>query len=271
MIKEFSVLLSIYFKEKPEFLRASLDSVFNQTLLPTDVIIVEDGPLTSELYHVLDEYTEKYPIIKRIPLKENRGLGGALNEGLNHCGCELVARMDTDDICLPSRFERQVAFMTANPDIDISGTWITEFYNDPSHILGRRTVPLTHEDIAEYIKQRGPFNHPTVIFKKSKVLEAGGYQPFRMEDWWLWGRMLHDGARMANIPESLLLFRTTDDTYKRRGGIAYAVSCVELQKRFRTLHITNYWDLVKCCVIRFTACLIPNGLRRVLYNNFLRK
>lgn len=267
----FSVLLSVYHKENPDYLKTSLDSVFNQTLCPAEVILVEDGPLTEALYQVLDEYAARYRILRRIPLKENRGLGPALNEGLKACSYDLVARMDTDDICLPERFERQIQFMERYPDVDISGTCVTEFCECPSNIIGTRKVPLMHDEITRYIRQRCPFNHPTVIFKKSKVIAAGGYQPFMMEDWWLWGRMLHCGARMANLPESLLLFRTNNDTYKRRGGLSYAVNCLKLQKKFCALHISTRLDMIKCCVIRFSVCLIPNTIRRFLYLNFLRE
>ena len=123
----FSVLLSLYYKENPIFLRESLHSVFGQTLQPDEVILVEDGPLTPALYEVVEEFAGRYSTIKRIVLEKNRGLGNALSEGLKHCSCDLVARMDTDDICKPERFARQLAFMESHPEISVVGAWIDEF------------------------------------------------------------------------------------------------------------------------------------------------
>lgn len=179
--------MSLYYKERPDYLRQSLDSVFNQTLPPDEVVMVEDGPLTDELYHVLDEYETKYPQFKRIPLAVNGGLGKALNEGLKHCSNELVARMDTDDICFPERFEKQIQFMTINPKTDISSGWIAEFQDDISNIKSIKKVPQSHEEVARYIKSRNPLNHPCVIFRKKAVERANGYQHFPLfEDWYLW-------------------------------------------------------------------------------------
>ena len=268
----FTVLMSLYYRENPEYLRLSLESVFNQTLPPHEVILVKDGPLTPELDEVVDEYSTRHSELKVIPLAHNLGLGRALNIGLTHCSHELVIRMDTDDICLPSRFEIQTKFMEENPDIDISGTWLTEFIDNPQNTKGVKNTPLTHSQIVKSIRTRSPFNHPTVIFRKSKVMEAGNYQHFHLlEDWWLWGRMIKAGARTANIPESLLLFRTTNDSYMRRGGWKYAKNIIILQSEFYKLGITTWHDFLKCALIRIVVSSLPNSLRRFLYNNALRK
>lgn len=271
MYENFSVLLSVYHKERPEYLQLSLDSVFQQTLPPAEVIIVEDGPLTTPLYAILDEYSTKYHIIKRIPLPENRGLGHALNIGVTACSNELIARMDTDDICLPNRFEKQMAFMNENPDVDISGTWLTEFIDNPKNTQGMRKVPTSDKEIKRYICQRPPFSHPTVMFKKSKVIDAGNYQHFeKLEDWWLWARLVNIGATMANIPETLLLFRTNIDTYRRRGGFEFAINILRLQKQLYKMHISNEADFLKCILIRFSVALFPNWFRSFLYTKVFR-
>jgi len=271
MSEKFSVLMSVYYRERPEYLIRSLNSVFQQTLPPSEVVIVEDGPLTKQLYEVLDSYAKQYPNLKRIPLSENHGLGYALNVGLLSCTNELVARMDTDDISLPNRFEKQILFMTEHPNIDICGTWLTEFINTPDNKCGMRKVPTSDKEIKRYICQRPPFSHPTVMFKKSKVILAGNYQHFeKLEDWWLWVRMVSIGATMANLSESLLLFRTNTNTYKRRGGFEFAMNIVRLQKQMLALHISNPADFLKCIFIRFSVALIPNWLRSKLYTKIFR-
>ena len=186
----FSVLLSLYHKESPLFLRQSLTSIFTQTLLPIEVVLVEDGPLTDELYAVIKEFTSQHPELKVISLPTNRGLGKALNEGLKHCSYDLVARMDTDDIAKPDRFEKQLAIFLEHPEIDVVGAWIDEFEGEVSNVLSMRKVPEQHENILRFAKGRCPVNHPVVMFRKSAVLKAGGYKHFPLfEDYYLWVRM----------------------------------------------------------------------------------
>ena len=128
----FSVLMSVYEKETPEYLQAALDSILvNQTIMPTEVVVVEDGPLNDGLYDILEEFRKKFPCLKTVPLRKNVGLGDALNEGLKHCSYEWVARMDSDDIAVDTRFESQLTFIKHNPDIDLLGGNITEFLNSP--------------------------------------------------------------------------------------------------------------------------------------------
>ena len=216
----FSVLMSVYLKEQPLFLRQSLNSIFKQTFEPNEVILVEDGPLSNGLYAILDEFQSLYPQIIRVKLSQNGGLGNALNEGLKHCSHELVIRMDTDDICFPDRFEKQIEFMTKHPEVDISSAWLEEFEGDVTNVKTIKKVPASHSEIKTYIKTRNPLNHPAVIFRKSAVERAGGYKHFPLfEDWYLWARMMQCGARFANIQECLLHFRTSSDMFKRRGGM----------------------------------------------------
>lgn len=182
----FSVLMSVYLKEQPLFLRQSLNSIFKQTFEPNEVILVEDGPLSNGLYAILDEFQSLYPQIIRVKLSQNGGLGNALNEGLKHCSHELVIRMDTDDICFPDRFEKQIEFMTKHPEVDISSAWLEEFEGDVTNVKTIKKVPASHSEIKTYIKTRNPLNHPAVIFRKSAVERAGGYKHFPLfEDWYL--------------------------------------------------------------------------------------
>ena len=263
--------MSLYVKERPDFLRQSLDSVFNQTLKPLEVVLVEDGPLTDELYSVLDEFQKHHSELKRIPLPKNGGLGNALNEGIKHCSCELVARMDTDDICFHDRFEKQISFMSANPDIDISSGWIEEFEDVIDNVKSIKKVPSTHQVVSSYIKSRNPLNHPAVIFKKSYVEKAGGYQHFPLfEDWYLWARMFQLGAKFANIQEPLVHFRTSSDMFKRRGGIKYAMDSVRFQWTLHNLGLISSFNAIKSSLVRGAVYIMPNNLRRLIYSKLLR-
>ena len=183
--------MSLYIKEKPEYLRLAIDSMLGQTVVPDEIVIVEDGPLTDDLYAVLDEYKEKFPqIIRTVRNEKNLGLGLALNAGLKECRNELVARMDTDDISKPDRCEKQLKYFLENPETTILGGQIAEFITEPANIVGRRIVPETDKELKEYIKKRCPFNHMTVMFKKSDVIKVGNYQDwFWNEDYYLWIRL----------------------------------------------------------------------------------
>ena len=268
----FSVLLSLYHKESPAFLSLSLDSVFHQTLLPGEVVLVKDGPLTAELDAVVSDYAARYPILKVIPLPQNQGLGKALNEGLKHCSYDLVARMDTDDIAKPDRFEKQVKVFEEHPELDLVGAWIDEFEGTTQYVLSVRKVPETSEEIREYCRKRCPVNHPVVMFRKSAVQAAGGYQHFPLfEDYYLWVRMLMDGARFYNIQESLLYFRTSPDMFKRRGGWKYAMDELRFQGVMRKMGMIGWGRFLMNVAVRFPGRVIPNGLRGFLYKKLMRK
>ena len=268
----FSVLLSLYNKEKPKNLCECLDSIFSQSVNPVEVIIVKDGPLSIELEKVIDDFQSEYSIIKVVPLLKNQGLGKALNEGLKYCSYDYVARMDTDDIAKPDRFEKQLKVFQDNPDIDVVSSWIDEFENCVNDILSIKKIPEKHEEIYRYAKKRNPVNHPVVMFKKSAVIAVGGYQHFPLfEDYFLWVRMLLNGSVFYNIQESLLYFRTSLDMFKRRGGIRYA--CTEVKFQW-FLYKSGFVSLFRVCsniFIRFGTRIIPNNLRGWIYRKILRK
>lgn len=270
-MQSFSVLISLYYKEKASFLRKSLESVFAQTLFPTEVILVEDGPLTDEQYAVVKEFEDRYSELKVIPLTKNHGLGKALNEGLMHCSYDIVARMDTDDIAKPDRFEKLLAVFREHPELDVVGAWIDEFEGECSKVLSVRKVPESNEEIFLFAKVRNPVNHPVVMFQKSAVLRAGGYKHFPLfEDYYLWVRMLMNGARFYNIQESLLFFRFSPDMFKRRGGWRYAVTELRLQFLFYQMEFINVFTMIKNISIRFISRLLPNNLRSSLYKRIMR-
>lgn len=267
---KFSVLLSIYIKEQPVYLKESFDSLFKQALSPDEIVLVKDGPLTPELDKVITEYQSQHPTLKVIPLSKNQGLGKALNEGLKHCSHELVARMDTDDIAKPDRFEKQIKVFQEHPEIDICSAWIEEFEGSPDNILATRKLPETHEEILKYAKHRCPINHPVVMYKKSAVLKAGGYKGFP-EDYRLWINMLMTGARFYNIQESLLYFRFSSAMVKRRGGWKYAMADAKSQLDFYKMGFLSLPTLVYNLSVRMSVRLTPNFIRALIYKKLLRK
>ena len=207
--KKYSVLMSLYVKEKAEYLKLAVDSMINQSVTPDEIVIVEDGPLTEELYAVVDEYVNRYSDLFTIVKNEkNIGLGLALNEGLKVCRNELVARMDTDDISKSDRCEKQLDVFRNNPELSLVGSYVDEFFEDPEQIVSTRAVPQTQAEIYQFAKKRSAFNHPAVMYRKSKVLGFGGYADLRRnQDVDLFGRMLFGGCTAHNIGESLLWFR----------------------------------------------------------------
>lgn len=268
---KFSVLLSVYQKEQPIFLRQSLDSIFNQTLLPDEVILVKDGPLTDVLDEVVEEYVLKYPTLKVVPLSENQGLGKALNEGLKHCSYELVARMDTDDIAKPERFRKQIEIFRQHPEIDVCGAWIDEFEGSIEYVKSIRKLPEKDAEIRSYANGRSPMNHPVVMFRKSAVLAAGGYRHFSLfEDYYLWVRMLMNGSKFYNIQESLLFFRFSPDMFKRRGGWKYALDECRFQNLLRKIGFISMPLFFRNVMIRFGVRIIPNSWRTFIYKKMLR-
>ena len=267
----FSVLMSLYSKERPKYLRQSLDSVFLQTLRADEVILVKDGPLTTELDSIVKEYENKYSELKVIALGTNQGLGKALNEGIMQCSYDVVVRMDTDDIAEKDRFKKQVAFLENNLNIDVCSSWLQEFEGNINNKKSIKIVPSTHKEIEKYIKSRNPINHPSVIFRKNAVIDAGGYQPFPLfEDYYLWARMMINGCRFANIPECLVNFRISPDMYKRRGGYKYAKTCAKFQWTLYKLGIITSVAAIKSSVVRGIVYLLPNQLRSLIYSKFLR-
>jgi len=273
MVK-FSVLMSVYNKEKPEFLRRSLDSIFNQTLLPSEVVLVKDGPLTSELDAVISGFEIKHPELKVIPLEKNMGLGKALNKGMTACTYDYIARMDSDDICFPERFQKQISYIAMHPEIDVLGCWTQEFKTNADgemELLSLKKFPQNAWDNFTYCTKRCPVEHPAVILKKSAVLSVGGYQHCPLfEDYHLWARMFVNGAIFCNLQEPLLYFQTSDAAMKRRGGWKYAVNEFCALKEFQKIGFLNRFQLFFAVVTRFPVRILPNVLRKMFYKNFLR-
>lgn len=263
----FSVLLSVYYKENPNFLEQSLLSVFNQTLQPDEVVLIEDGALTPELYSVI----EKFPKLKIVKLEKNSGLGVALNEGLKHCSYDIVARMDTDDIAKPDRFEKQIKFLEENPEVALLSGCIEEFYVNPDEVSSTRAVPLKQEEIKEFLKHRNAFNHMAVMVKKSAVINSGSYQsvPY-FEDYDLWIRIVQNGYQVANLPDVLVSARIGTDMIGRRHGFKYAGHELYFLKRQLKSGFISKTEYLKLVILRVPIRLLPKFMLKFIYK-FLRK
>lgn len=269
--QKYSVLMSVYNKEKAEYLRESIESILNQTVVTDDFVIVCDGPLTDELNQVIEEYERANTIIHVIRLKENKGLGSALNEGLNYCRNELVGRMDSDDICMANRFEKQLEIFELM-NVDIVGGAVTEFAGNPDNPIANRVPPHTHDEIVAFSKKRNPFNHPSVMFRKSAVIAAGGYQDFPyFEDYYLWVRMLSSGARGYNIKEPVMYMRSGKDMYARRGGREYVKHMLEYKKKIHKMGYTTKAEYLESTVPHAVVGMMPNKMRQLFYKKVLRK
>lgn len=263
----FSLLMSIYYKEKPEFFDRAMKSIWDeQTIKPTEIVLVEDGELSDELYEIIEIWKDKLgDALKIIPLEKNMGLGDALNIGLQNCSYNIVARMDTDDIALSNRFEKQLEIMQ-DKNIDVCGSWVGEFDNDEKEIVSYRKVPETHEEIIEFAKKRNPINHPSVMYKKEVVIKAGGYKRMMwFEDYYLWIRMILNGAKFYNIQEPLVKMRAGYGQLQRRSGLKYAKNEFYFQKRLLELGFINKKEFFKNIGARLIVRLMPKFIIKKVY------
>ena len=269
----FSVLCSIYYKEKAHQLDRCMQSLwFEQNLKPNQIVLVKDGKLTEELEEVINKWQS---ILKGtllvIPLKENVGLGKALNIGLSHCSYEWVFRMDTDDICVPERFEKQISFIQNHPEIDILSGQIEEFENSELNITGIKKVPLTHSEIIRLSKTRNPFNHMAIAYKKEVIQSVGGYQHhLYMEDYNLWLRVLAAGYKSANLKDTLVKVRAGQDMVERRRGKPYIRSEWQLFKLKTSLKFQAPYQALFIFIARVIPRLLPSSILVKIYER-LRK
>lgn len=270
---KYSVLMSVYEKENPNYLNLSIESVKNQSLPPNQIVIVKDGKLTKDLDTIVNKHKLSHPeLFTVVELRENVGLGLALNEGLKACRNELVARMDTDDIAVENRCELQVNEFIKNENLCILGSNIAEFYDNPNKVVSSRVVPTKHEDILKFSSRRNPFNHPTVMYKKSKVLELGGYGDFRRnQDLDLFVRMLHSGCLSANLDKSLVLFRANQENLKRRKSWEKCRSYIEMIYNFWKKGYSSFGDLLIVTASQIIVFLAPISFLDWISSTFLRK
>lgn len=269
----FSVLMSLYINEKPEFFRECMNSILSQTVMPSEILIVKDGPVKSEVEELIKSYSDNNPgLIKTISYEPNKGLGYALSIGINECSYELIARMDTDDVARCDRFEKQLKAFENDPELDICGSYIDEFENDVANIVARRSVPLTDKEIKRYQKRRDAFNHMTVMYKKSSVLAAGNYQTcLLMEDTLLWVRMMINEAKCMNIPEPLVFARIGEGMYERRGGFSYFLKYRNGRKKVLETGYISRLDYYYTILVQFVVAMLPRRIRGFVFKKVLHR
>ncbi len=270
MFPKFSVLMSVYYKESPAFLKKSIESLLNQTIIPTEIVIIKDGKLTEQLDGVLEEYKNN-SIIRVYGYDDNRGLGFALNYGVQLCQYDIIARMDSDDISDKKRFEKELECLLKNK-YDFVGSNTVEFIDEPKNVISTRIMPENSEEIINYSRKRNPFIHPSIMTYKSLIIKAGNYQDcYLCEDYDLWTRMIDLGCKFYNIQENLVYMRVGKDFYRRRGGLKYCKAIVAFKKKLFKKGYMSYKDFLKTKYATIFVSLMPGRLREIIYKKMLRK
>jgi len=271
---KFTVLMSIYRKESPNHFDRSMQSIWDdQTIKPNEIVLVQDGPLPDALLGQIDVWkAELGDVLNCIVLSENVGTGKAKNIGIKACSHDLVAVMDTDDVSLPTRFEKQLAVFELKEQIDVCGAWVGEFEEDENLIVSHRRTPEQHEQIVAFAKSRSPVNHPTAMYRKSSVLSAGNYSELRSsQDFNLFVRLIMNGAKLHNIQEPLVNMRMGNGQLEtRRGGLKQALHEASVQKEFYQMGFLSLFELVRNVVIGFSIRILPTALIKLFYK-LLRK
>ncbi|MBA5249323.1 MAG: glycosyltransferase [Gammaproteobacteria bacterium] len=265
---KFSVLMSIYNKENPQHFDRAMQSIWeDQTVKPNEIVLVEDGVLTDALYQVIHHWKEKLSdVFKVVSLKENVGTGKAKNIGVKKCSNELIAVMDTDDISLPNRFEKQLAIFE-NKDIDVCGAWVGEFESEETKITSYRRTPEQHNDIVKFAKSRAPVNHPTAMYKKTLVLSVGSYGKYRSsQDYHLFVKMIVGEATFYNIQEPLVNMRMGNGQLEaRRRGLKNIIFETTVQKEFYNIGFLNLYELLRNIIVGSAIRLLPKTLLKLVF------
>lgn len=274
MDKNFTVAMSVYQNDTPQEFKTAVHSIYDkQSVRPSEIVLVEDGPIPAELEAAVQELCDEIPIMKIVPFEVNRGHAAARQGGLDAATNELVAIMDADDIAEPYRFEKQLAYMEKHPEITVTGSIINEFIGSPENVVCSRIVPEDDNEIKTYLKSRCPMNLQTVMYRKSKVMEVGGFIDwFCEEDYYLWIRLAQAGHKFHNHQQSFVNVRVGKEMYQRRGGTRYFKSEAKLQKYMFSNDIISFPRYCYNVSIRFAVQVaMPNWLRGWVFKTFARK
>lgn len=273
MNSRFSVCMSVYKNDNPSYFRDAVYSIYNQTIRPSEIILVVDGPIPNTLQDSISELQEKISILRTIYLEKNMGHAIARQTGLEAASNSLCAIMDSDDISVPNRFELQLKAFEEHPDVSIVGGLINEFIGEQDNVVGKRIVPEDDDNIKNYMKSRCPMNLVTVMYKKADVMAVGGYQDWYCEeDYYLWLRLALNGYQFYNIQENLVNVRVGEEMYQRRGGKAYFDSEAKLQEYMWNKGIISFPRYVFNVLVRFVVqVLMPNWLRGFIFQKLFRK
>lgn len=269
----FSVLMSVYKSDIPEYLDTALKSVEKQTVKPKEIILVEDGPISKKIRSVIDRHVRESTInFKNIRLKRNHGLGEALRIGTSYVSTNWVARMDSDDYSVPSRFEEEMNYIKKNPNVAIVGGQIKEFAGNIQNIVGERRVPLDSKNIKKFMKWRSPFNHPTVMINKEVLEKVGGYITYgNLEDYYLWSRIIVSNKQVRNLKKVLVLMRVDKGMYSRRGKFSNLKYFYSLRKFLRFKRIIDFKEeLIGDFIMTFNI-ISPEIIRKFVYQKVIHK
>ena len=269
----FSVLMSVYKKEKPAFLDQALESIEDQTVKPNQIVVVVDGPIESELDAVLKEHQNQnadiYTIVRS---KRNQGLGLALRMGTEYCEYDWIARMDSDDVSVSNRFELQLKAVVKDPHLAIVGGQIDEFMGGINHITGKRLVPIKQEDIYQFVKWRSPFNHPSVMLNKKAILDVGNYQANgKLEDYFLWSKVIIGKYPVLNLSEVLVHMRVDTGMYGRRGEWANLKQIFKLRRMLYKGKLVSKREELTGDFVMVANVIVPAKLRELIYKKVLHK
>lgn len=272
-MQKCSVVMSVYNGEKSEFLKASLESIFNQTVMPDEVVLVCDGKLKQSLDDVITGFLKDYPQIFRIIKNEKKlGTAGAANLGIKFAKNEIIIKTDSDDINRPDRIEKQLQAFENDPNLIICSANIQEFDSESRETIAIKKVPTTHEEILKYSKRRNPFNNPVLAYKKSFALKIGGYAGLtRCEDYDFVMRMLMAGAKSRNIDEVLLDYRVNSDNIKRRKNWTNTKSFILVRYNFWKKKYCSFLDFAIPTVAQILLFIMPTKITDWVYKKFLRK
>jgi len=263
--------MSIYADVSPFEIERCLKSLIDQELTSDQIVLVRDGPIKESVEQCIGDYASQLPF-EHVFLTQNRGLGHALRIGLESCKFEIVARVDADDISLPKRFFLQTRFLAQNPTLSVLGGWMSESHqHNGSQNTVIRKPPIEPKAIIRYARRRNPLNHPTVMFRKSSVLSCGGYQPCLMfEDYFLWARMLMNGYKLANMPQTLVTTQVDRNYFSRRGGVAYLRHEIRLLRKLYNIGFLSLDQATIFLLIRLPVRLLPLSIRTIFYQGILR-
>lgn len=269
----YSVLMSVYKNDDPSFLDIAIESMVNQTVKPEQYVIVKDGPVSQEIDSVISKWCKAdEKLFTVVVIEQNQGLANALNEGIKVCRNELIARMDADDIALPNRCEKQLEMFASNEKLAICGCNIDEFFDNPSDVRTSRVVPSDYQEICKFMRRRQPFNHPTVMYRKSMLEKVGGYAKLhRKEDFDLFSRCINSGYYALNINESLYLYRANEGNYKRRKSFVNFKSAMHVYKLHYKRKGCSFMDLAVVSCAELVFLLLPTGIMKWLSDSVLRE
>lgn len=271
-MEKYSVLMTVYKKDNPEYFSLALDSMVNQTYKPDEIVLVKDGPIVDSIQEIIDKYILAGVPIVQVQLDKNKGLGLALNEGIKIIKNELIARMDSDDFSLPERCELQVREFEKNPSLDIIGCPVLEFVGSIDNIVGERKVPLSNEEIYQFAKTRDPFNHPTVMYRKSAIESVGCYSDYRKnQDTDLWIKLLSKGVTCKNLSDTVFRFRFDEGTYKKRKSWINTKILIKIRYKSWQSGFNSFSEFFMVAIAQLGVYILPVSFQQFLYKHLLRR